>query len=52
MSRLISPSEQIGFLASRAFERLAGDINYDCKVDLLDLANLAASWLQENYSTE
>jgi hypothetical protein len=34
------------------FERLPGDANYDCKVDLLDLANLGESWLQENYSTE
>jgi len=34
------------------FEQLAGDINHDCKVDFVDLANFAASWLQENYSTE
>jgi hypothetical protein len=34
------------------FERLAGDTNDDCKVDLLDLANLGVSWLEENYSTE
>lgn len=34
------------------FERLAGDTNDDCKVDLLDLVNLGASWLEENYSIE
>jgi len=34
------------------FEWLASDINHDCKVDFLDLARLAAEWLQENYSTE
>jgi len=34
------------------FAWLAGDINHDCKIDLLDLADMAASWLQNNYSTE
>lgn len=34
------------------FVRLVGDLYYDCKVDFLDLANFAASWLDENYSTE
>ncbi len=34
------------------FEWFAGDINHDCKVDFVDFANLAASWLQDNYSTE
>jgi hypothetical protein len=34
------------------FAWLAGDINHDCKIDLLDLADLAASWLQKNYSIE
>ena len=34
------------------FEWLASDINYDCKVDFGDVANLAASWIEENYSTE
>jgi len=34
------------------FVRLVGDIYYDCKVNFLDLAGLAAEWLEENYSTE
>lgn len=34
------------------FEWLTGDLNRDCKVDFVDFANLAASWLQENDSTE
>jgi hypothetical protein len=34
------------------FERLPGDANDDCKVNLLDLVNLGASWLEENYSAE
>lgn len=34
------------------FEWLAGDINHDCKVDLLDVANLALTWLEKNYTTE
>ena len=34
------------------FVRLVGDLYYDCKVNFLDFANFAASWLQENYSTE
>jgi hypothetical protein len=34
------------------FEWLAGDLNRDCKVDFPDFVNFAASWLDENYSTE
>ncbi|UCG46850.1 MAG: hypothetical protein JSU94_15290, partial [Phycisphaerales bacterium] len=34
------------------FVQLAGDVNSDCRVDFLDFAGLAATWLQENYSTE
>ncbi len=34
------------------FVRFVGDIHYDCKVDLLDLAALVEDWLGENYSTE
>ncbi len=34
------------------FVRFAGDIHYDCRVDLLDLAVMVADWLQENYTTE
>ena len=34
------------------FVWLAGDINHDCKVDFLDVADLGTSWLEENYSTE
>jgi len=34
------------------FAWLAGDNNRDCKVNLPDFANLAATWLEENYSTE
>ena len=34
------------------FEWLAGDIDRDCKVDLRDFANLAVTWLDENYTTE
>ena len=34
------------------FERLPGDTNDDCKVDLLDLANLGMSWLEENHTIE
>jgi hypothetical protein len=30
------------------FLRLPGDTNDDCKVDLIDLANLGMSWLEEN----
>ena len=34
------------------FEWFVGDINHDCKVDFVDVANFAASWLEEYYSTE
>jgi len=34
------------------FKWLAADISRDCKVDFLDLANLAVSWLDEYYSIE
>ena len=34
------------------FERLPGDTNDDCKVDLPDLVNLGRNWLEENYTIE
>jgi len=34
------------------FAWLAGDINHDCKVNLLDIGEIALTWLEENYSTE
>ena len=34
------------------FEWLAGDVNQDCKVDFRNFASFAATWLDENYSTE
>lgn len=34
------------------FKWLAADINRDCRVDFVDVANLAVSWLDEYYSTE
>lgn len=39
-------------IAQPGFEFLAHDSNSDCKVDLLDLADLAAQWLDENSSIE
>lgn len=34
------------------FVPLAGDTDDDCDVDMVDLANFSASWLEENYSIE
>ncbi len=34
------------------FVRLAGDTDEDCDVDMTDFANVAANWLEENYSIE
>ena len=34
------------------FVRFAGDTDEDCDVDMTDLANVAANWLEENYSIE
>jgi len=34
------------------FEWLAGDIDRDCEVDFLDLASLAVTWLDKNYTIE
>jgi len=34
------------------FAWLAGDNNRDCKVNLLDIGEIALTWLEENYSTE
>lgn len=34
------------------FVWFAGDVNRDCKIDFVDVANLAANWLEEYYSTE
>lgn len=34
------------------FVRLAGDTDEDCDVDMTDFANVAATWLEENYSIE
>jgi hypothetical protein len=34
------------------FAWLAGDVNHDCRVDILDLAQLSMQWLELNYSLE
>jgi hypothetical protein len=34
------------------FAAFPGDTDGDCDVDMVDLANLSANWLQENYSIE
>ncbi len=34
------------------FVRIASDLHYDCRVNLLDLAEFAADWLSANYSIE
>ena len=32
------------------FEWLAGDVNHDCKVNALDVASFATTWVEQNYT--
>jgi len=52
MQIIVYPNACVHASNQPGFAWLAGDINRDCSVTLLDVAELSAQWLDSNYSVE